>query len=342
MSARCELVGAFVDMEYRVRMSTPPSAQTEPPRIPYMGFRVVFALVNAIIWFSLAFGITTGISFGVVQSGRLTSKVALVFACTVAFFVFFFGLSGGLPGFLDQARQGRIALPSEDSHGPGGALASVWRVGFVRGAIASALVYGVSRVWADAPIPLSRGSLCLFLGGLAAVLAFVNALLASRPSSLGDLRPRKTPPSDPTNAYLMQRVGLPQAFGNGTISALVDVGTFPLGEAATRAPMNTAIDSLMTGLIIALFTVFTAGGLVGTERRLGHLKPLVGTRPSVPKRLLLVFGVSALGAGIAFVLASVADGLTLMMAVVWKVLLASGIAAFFGLLAARWEISEES
>lgn len=317
------------------------SRRSEPtpyrgPKIPFHGFRVVFALVNGLLWFGLAYGILSGITTGVVAAGRFTENALRVTAGAVGLLVGLFGLPGALGGFLDQARSGRLQLPPEAGWGRRGQLDNVWAFGLVAGVVNLLVAQGLAAAWLPGrPLP-ARGEACLQLALLAAGLAFVQSLFLSRRGALFDLLPPASPPRAADRDYLIRRFALPQGLGNGLITALVAWGTFAPAAGSERiAPVAAALDSGITALVIGGFMLLGGGGLARVDRRFGRVAPHEGAPPSKLRRLALVLAAAAAVAAVAFALAALAGGLSLPVRIVFQALVGGAVAAYFATLAAR-------
>ena len=314
--------------------------------IPFAGLRLVFALINGVIWFTLVFGICSAISMGVVAAGRLTAGAVVVFVGTVTFFVPFFGLSGAISGFLDQAQSGRFQLPEpeKDAGGAtrahGGLLGSIWIHGTWIGLVLSLVAAGLSQLHLQTRDVPSRGELCLTLAGMAAVIAIVQSALLVRARNLGDLRAPEGPTPPVTTGYYVTRFMLPQGLGNGLITALVAYGTFPT-VAAAPAALDVAIDSMSTGLVIAFFMVLSAGDLAATDRKFGRIGAVDATPPSRLARAGIV-PLAAIASGILGYLIAIpagAKGISLPIMVAWKAVLGGVVGGLLAALAARWQLS---
>jgi hypothetical protein len=181
----------------------------------------------------------------------------------------------------------------------------------------------------------SRGELCLVLAAIAAVIAMVQSALLVRARNLGDLRAPegKAPPA--TTGYLVRRFVVPQALGNGLITALIACGTFPSVAAAPAA-----IDSMSTGLVIAFFMVLNAGDLAGTDRKFGRIGAVEAAPPSRLARAGIVL-LTALVSGVLgylLVIPAGAKGISLNVMVIWKGLLGGVVGGWLAALAARWRL----
>jgi hypothetical protein len=314
--------------------------------IPFAGLRLVFALINGAIWFALGFGICSGISLGVAAAGRLTPGAVVVFAGTVAFFVPFFGLSGAISGFLDQAASGRFQLPvageqaSRATPARGGLLASIWVHGTWLGLIVALVAAGLAQLHLQRSGVPSRGDLCLALGGMAGVIAMVQSAWMVRPRHLGDLEIPSAPPPPPSTGYYLTRFGVPQGVGNGVITALAAIGTFPPNAADLKA-IDVTLDAMSTALVIAFFMVLSAGDLAGTDRKFGRVGAAEGAPPGRLARAGIV-ALTAVAAGIlGYALARLGgpEGLSMPVMVAWKGALGAVVGGLLAARAARWKLS---
>ena len=313
----------------------------DPPRklIPFAGLRLVFALINGVIWFALVLAICTAASLGVVAAGKLTAGAVVVFVGTVTFFVPYFGLSGAVSGFLEQARSGRFQLPEPRNDARGGVLGSIWVHGTWVGLVISLLAAGLTQHHLQTRDVPSRGALCLVLATMAAVIAIVQSALLVRGRNLGDLRAPEGPTPPATTGYLVRRFVVPQGLGNGLITALIAYGTFP-SVAAAPAALDVAIDSMSTGLLIAFFMVLSAGDLAGADRKSGRIGAVDAAPPSRLARAGIVV-VTALVSGIlgyVLVVPTGAKGISLPVLVMWKGLLGGVVGGYLAALAARRQL----
>lgn len=323
-----------------------PLARPAPRAIPFAGLRLVFALINGAIWFALVFAICSAMSIGVLAAGRLTAGAAVVFTGTVGFFVPFFGLSGAISGFLEQAQSGRFQLPEAENEkeangeprARGGLLASIWIHGTWLGLVIALVTAGLAQLYLQRAGVPARGSLCLALAGMAAVIAIVQSALLVRARNLGDLRLPAGTPTPPTTGYYVIRFGLPQSVGNGVITALGAYGTFPL-TAGRLAPVDVAIDALSTALVIGFFMALSAGDLAGTDRRFGRIGTVDAAPPSRLARAGIVV-LTALAAGLlGYALAIVAGGgVPLPLMVAWKGAIGGLVGGLLAARAARWQL----
>jgi hypothetical protein len=307
---------------------------------PFGGFRLVFALVNGLIWFALAFGIATPVSFAMAASGHLTARALIAGVGIVAFYSCFFGTPGGLTGFLGLAHDRRFALPPEERRGRGGQLDAVWLHGLARGVALAVVAATLTWYLGKGGVAPGRARFCLVLGAAATGAGFLQALALSSARYLGDLRLSATT-AQPTLGWLLLRVGVGQAAGNGAIAGLLAVATFPpTGAPATRMSLAGAIpDAAGSALVIALFMLFTAGGLVGLDRRLGRVAAVAGPSHGRGYRLVVAVAVAFAAAGLAAVAAWLFDGLPGTLFAVWKVLLGASVAGTLAVTAARWELA---
>jgi hypothetical protein len=307
--------------------------------VPFAGLRLVFALINGVIWFTLVYAIASAASLGVVAAGKFTAGAVVVFVGTVTFFVPFFGLPGAISGFLDQAQSGRFQLPEPEKDARAGLLGSIWVHGTWVGLVISLLAAGLTQHHLQTRAVPSRGELCLVLAAIAAVIAMVQSALLVRARNLGDLRAPegKAPPA--TTGYLVRRFVVPQALGNGLITALIACGTFP-SVAAAPAALDVAIDSMSTGLVIAFFMVLNAGDLAGTDRKFGRIGAVEAAPPSRLARAGIVL-LTALVSGVLgylLVIPAGAKGISLNVMVIWKGLLGGVVGGWLAALAARWRL----
>jgi hypothetical protein len=318
----------------------PPPAR---PAIPFAGLRLVFALINGVLWFTLVFAICSGISVGVVAAGPLTPGAVVVFAATVGFFVPFFGLSGAISGFLDQAQSGRFLLPeaaSGDGRRPGGLLGSIWLQGTWRGAVVAIAAAGLAFLRTQRAGVPSRGALCLALAGMAAAIAILQSALLVRAANLGDLQPPPAPPAPPSPFYYLIRFTLPQGLGNGLITALAALGTFPTIDGHPSA-VEVALASMGNALVIAFFMVLSAGDLAGTDRRFGRIGAVDAAPPTRLARagIVVLVGFAAGIAGYLLALPAGAKGISLPIVVAWQGALGAVVGGLLAARAARWRLS---
>lgn len=333
---------------------TPPSAQHDGPvRPPWIGFRVVFALANAILWAALTYAILTGVSFGLVAAGRLTPQAAAktlrTTAGVVVFFVGFFGVPGALGALLSQARSGRFALPPVETRGRHSQLQHAWALGAGLGTLhalaiaALALGLGLDRDGTAGPsLLLSRAGVCAAWAGCAAACAFVQSLWIARPAALCDLNPPPEPPPTADTRYLLWRMALPQGVGNGVISALIAMAT----QSAGTQHVGTAdlmIQAASTASIMALFMLTSAGGLAAADRDAGRVAAGTTRRPAWPLRAATLPISAAVAVGLAAIVGMAAGnpGLTGLQFALWQGLLGGGVAACTAALAARWTLGTE-
>lgn len=267
-------------------------------KIPYAGFRFVSALVNAGIWFGIGFGLSMGVSGQLVARGRFGPAGVAAGTGGVVFLASLFGRAGAQTGFLNMASSGKVALPERSSWGPASSYAGLWRRGLLVAALASPALALATYGLASGLASPSRTTSCLLLASVAALFAAVQSALLSAPSTLGALDPPAQPEA-PSFAYLVRRVALPQALGNGGVSALIALGTFAPegGSVAALAP-----DAAITALVIGAFMLLGSSGIVGTDRKLGRVAQLSSPAPSwLARGLMLALTVviaGALGAGL--------------------------------------------
>ena len=315
--------------------------------IPFAGLRLVFALINGVIWFALVFAICSGISIGVVAAGRFTPGAVVVFAKTVGFFVPFFGLPGAISGFLDQAQSGRFLLPEPEKDANGetkpraGVLDSIWLHGAWVGLVIALVIAGLGHYYLlRRPEVPDRGTMCLALAGMAAAIAILQSALLVRARNLGDLRAPAAPPAPPTAGYYLIRFALPQGLGNGLITALAAQGTFPTLTGQPTA-VAVAIASMGNALVIAFFMVLSAGDLAGTDRKFGRIGPVDAAPPSRLARagIVVLTGLAAGILGYLLALPAGARGLSLPIVVAWQGALGGIVGGLLAARAARWQLS---
>lgn len=310
-----------------------------PKLIPFVGLRLVFALINGVIWFTLVLGICSAISMGVVAAGRFTPGAVVVFVGTVTFFVPFFGLSGAVSGFLAQAASGRFQLPEPENKAGKGPLGSIWIHGTWIGLVLSLVAAGMSQHHLQTRNMPERGELCFVLAMMAALIAMIQSALLVRARNLGDLRAPEGPTPPATTGYYLTRFVVPQGLGNGLITALAAYGTFPSVADAPDA-LAVAIDSMGTGLVIAFFMVLSAGDLAGTDRKFGRIGSVDTASPSRLARVGIVM-LTAIASGIlGYLLAAPggAKGISMPVLVAWKAVLGAVVGGLLAALAARWQL----
>jgi hypothetical protein len=321
----------------------PPPAR---PAIPFAGLRLVFALINGVLWFTLVFAICSGISIGVVAAGRFTRGAAVVFAKAVAFFVPFFGLSGAISGFLEQAQSGRFLLPEpvNDANGEAepreGVLDSIWLHGAGIGLVMALVVAAFGHYYLRGDGVPDRGAVCLALAGMAAGIATLQSALLVSKKTLRDLEAPAGTPAPPSRSYYLIRFALPQGVGNGLITALAAYGTFPT-LAGPPTPVDVAIASMGNALVIAFFMVLSAGDLAGTDHRFGRIGTVDAAPPSRLARagIVVLAGLAAGIAGYLLALPAGAKGLSLPIVVAWQGALGAVVGGLLAARAARWRLS---
>jgi hypothetical protein len=331
-------------------LDKPASLPSLPARkaIPFAGLRLVFALINGLIWFALVFAICSGISFGVVHAGRFTRGAAVVLAKVVAFFVPFFGLSGAITGFLDQAQSGRFLLPEpeNDANGdpkpPPGVLDSIWLNGAGIGVAVGLVVTAFGHYYLRRPGVPDRGTVCLALAGMAAVIATLQSALLASTRTLRDREAPAETPAPPSRSYYLTRFALPQGLGNGFITALVAYGTFP-AHAGPPTALDVAIASAGNALVIAFFMVLSAGDLAGTDRRFGRIGAVDSAPPSRLARagIVALAGVVAGIVGYLVALPAGAKGISLPVVVAWQGAVGAVVGGGLAARAARWQLSKK-
>ena len=301
-------------------------------KIPYAGFRFVSAVINGGIWFGIGFGISMGVSGRLAELGRFGPAGVGVAAAGVVFLAALFGRAGAQTGFLNMASSGRVALPDPSRWGEAGSFDALWPRGVLTAAIAAPTIGALTFFVARAVEGLSRTTLCLLLGAVGATFGALQSALLSGPRTLGDLRPT-SPSRAPDLRYLSRRVALPQALGNGAITALIAYGTFS-AEAGALAAL--APDAALTALIIGAFMLTGSSGIVATDRKLGRVGQLAGPAPSKLARAgALAFAVAlagALGAGLG---AAAGTSLPQAAYVAFKGLLGAAVAFGLALPAGR-------
>lgn len=316
--------------------SRPSDAAPAAPVIPYGGFRVVFGLINAALWFALIFAITTPVRLGMVAAGRNSPTAMTLALMGVTLLSALFGLPGALGGFLGQAASGRLKLPPAEKWGAG-VLEHIWRTALVRGA-AAAVVVGLVAWPLLGRAPVADGSITLVLATVAAAAAFVQSVWISGPAALGDLRSLRRAGPPATSDYFVYRFAVPQAAGNGLASALIAAATFPAtGEMEIGASIA---DATATGTIIFLAMLVTAGGLARLDVQLGRIAVLTGMHPPTwTMRVVVVLVATAGWAGGGSTMAALAGGsVSYWPFVVWKGVLGAVAGGAGALLAARWQL----
>lgn len=323
-----------------------PPPLPERKLIPFAGLRLVFALINGVIWFALVFAIGSGISVGVVAAGRFTRGAAVVLAKAVAFFVPFFGLSGAITGFLDQAQSGRFLLPEpdEDEDGdpgpPPGVLDSIWLHGAGIGVAVALVVTAFGHYYMRRPGVPDRGTVCLALAGMAAGIATLQSALLAGKRTLRDREAPAGTPAPPSRSYYLTRFALPQGLGNGLITALAAYGTFP-AHAGPPTAIDVAIASAGNALVIAFFMVLSAGDLAATDRRFGRIGAVDAAPPSrlVRAGIVLLAGVVAGILAYLVALPAGAKGISLPVVVAWQGAVGAIVGGALAARAARWQLS---
>ena len=305
-------------------------------RVPYSGFRFVFALVNGALWFGIAFVFTTPVASGMIGAGRTSSMALTSAAVTVAFLTSLFGVPGALGGFLEEAERGRFSLPPETKRGPG-TLGSVWLHAVTRAVIAAGATAVIVK-WLANRYPLAA-RLHLFLAFVAAIIGALQALWLASPVTLGDLRGATTRGPTPSRAYFLARFAIPQAAGNGLATAMVAIAVFPKTGGMTA--IDVATDAGGTVAIIYLMMIAFGGTLAKIDHRFGVAGPLPGvTPPPWIARIALTLAAGGLGAGLGFALALAwSDGVPLAPFFVWKLALGSLSAGVGAWQAARWKLA---
>lgn len=301
---------------------------------PYHGFRLVFALVNAFIWFGIAYGVSSGLSLQVEAAGRLHSQSALVFAACVAFFVCFFGLPDAYGGFLKQAHAGRFVLPAPSGPLGSGRLSNIIGLAAVRGVLSAMLGAFLVYAWIERFGLPSRNGLCLGLGGMAAFLAFVHNLHITGPRFLSDMRAADAPAPTPSGRYWLLRFGLPQGLGNGLITGLLAWGTWT----GPKMPLEIALDAGTTALVLAGLMLVLAGSLAPVDRMLGHVASIRKQSPAWRLRGLGVVGVGAAAGALGFGLGWMGLGAERIIFALWKLGLGAGVSGAVAMRAARWKL----
>lgn len=315
----------------------PRGARNQPP---FTGFRVIFAVINGMLWFALAGAVSLGASFSLVAADRLSPSALATGAATAAFFASFFGMPGALTGFLGLAAGRRFALPPEEEWGEG-RLANIWMHGFIYGLMFGPLAYG-GAVLAGGHGAIGRGTFCLVVAGAGAVAGAAQAFVIAGTAALGDLGlSRRNPPALSTR-WLLVRAGVPQGLGNGAITALIALGSVPAGAKAVNLPLAALVgDAAGTGLVVALFMAFSAGGLAAADRRYGRVGP-ADVRPATPaKKMLESFVASLVCAFAALVVGFATSGVGLPPAAYagWKALVGGVVGAVMAMRAAGWGVA---
>ncbi len=272
---------------------------------PYQGFRFIFSLVNGLIWFGIAYGVSSAISPRIEAAGRFHTESALIFGAVISFFACFFGLPDAYGGFLKQAHAGRFKKPkTEPSPNATGRLSRIIFLAGLRGLVSAFAGVLLIRFYIARWGMPERSTLCINLGIWAGFVSLVNNWSLTSPASLLDLKPPKNAPQAADLRYLLYRFGLPQGFGNGLITALVGWGSYP-AEGSMNA-QAVGIDALITALIIVLFMIFMAGTLAPVDTLLGRIEKPAGPALGWGKRLAwIAFSVVASGV--------LGYGLTLLM-----------------------------
>ena len=315
------------------RMIVYPAQETHM-KPPYLGFRLVFALVNALLWFGIAYGVTSGLSVQVEAAGRLHSQSVLIFAACVAFFVCFFGLPDAYGGFLKQAQAGRFELPLPPKSPASGRLSHIIRLAAMRGIASATVAVFVAFAWLERAGVPSRNTLCLDLGIMAAILAFGHNLHMTGPKFLSDLRRADSPASPPSARYWLLRFGLPQGFGNGLITGLLAWGAW----SGPKMPTEVALDAGMTTLVLAGLMSLLAGSLAPVDLMFGHVVSIQEKPHAWWLRGLGGLGLSVAAGMLGLALGGIGLGAEPMAFVLWKLCLGAGVSGLVAMRAARWKL----
>jgi hypothetical protein len=237
-------------------------------------------------------------------------------------------------GLIGPARSGRFKLPPESSWGTSSQVAWAWPLGALIGAANVAIGYGLTTL-RTGELP-SRNKVCLLIAGGAAALAVLQSLFLSRTSGLGDLRAPTGDAPAPTDGYFLRRFAVPQGLGNGFITAVVAIGTFP--PEGALPPLAVAIDSAGTASIIAFFMLVSGGGLANTDLAVGRIAALPGKPPSKLLRALIIPALAIVAGAVGYGAAAALGGFSLPISIAWKGALGGVIAGVLAARAARWTL----
>lgn len=302
-------------------------------KIPYAGFRLVFTLINAALWLALAFGITSAVSIKMEAVARFDRSFFPAGAAAAAGLVGLYGGSGALAGFLDMARSGRIALPPRATWGAASRLDAVWSRAAATGLIMAAIAGAAA--WASGIEP-ARGRACWLVAVVASALAAMQAAYVSGPRSLADLARDDAKPCSSDARYIALRIALPQAAGNGIVTALVAAGSYSPADMIVPA---LASDAAATALVIGVFMLVSSASVAATDRGLGRVRPIEGRKPSIVARIGWLIVAAIISAAVAAMIGAVVPTLPLVAYVAWKGLLGAAAAAALSSVAARAALS---
>jgi hypothetical protein len=303
-------------------------------------FRLLFATGNAVVWFVILWVIATVVGPRS-ATGVIGFTAGVVCAATAGFFVPFFGIPGGLAGFLEQGVERRFVLPPAERWGAGGRLGAAWRTALGRATVSSPVLAALAAAGLAAVGDLPRSTFCLALAAAGATLAAAHAYVLANPRTLGDLRRASPALGAPLAGYFLWRFLVPQGAGNGVLNGLIGLSIFGTAGHVLKPAGEVAIDFAATAAILAFFMVTTAGSLARADARLGYVGRLTGTRPSRARRAALVVA-TGVGAGVAtagVMRVAGLDGLGLWAFVVWKTAIAAVVAGVLAARAARWALT---